>query len=128
MKKISLLLCMLASVSLSLSRQKFGKIITDGYSAEIIRIEYLPDSMARVYVAYALFPYNNEKYTASIKIYEEVDNGFVRKQYTIKGGASALTGFVTFSVKQKQKVILLYETEVNYSSYLERFSLNTLKK
>lgn len=114
----------MTSVSHDMRDGSFTGFDYNGYSAEVLHIEYLSDSTAQVFMSYAVHDTKMESFDISI---DEQDGGSILRapSFTQK------TGIVSFIMNQKEINELVITVSVKSDlpwSMSEPFTLSTTKK
>jgi len=106
---------------------KFEGLKHNGYSAEVIHIEYLPDSIAQVFMSYAIYGNGNYK----VSIYQDIEDTYRMELGNWSFGENQKTGVISFNLRQKENNSLIFETKIISdlpSSFSEPFTISTIKK
>lgn len=110
-----------------LNGRQFDGLKHNGYSAEVIHMEYLPGNVANVFMSYAIYGDGNYQ----ISIYQNIEDTYHMILGKWSLNENQKTGVISFCVKQQEKVDLVFETKIISdlpSSFSEPFSLSTIKK
>ncbi len=117
-----------------MDNMKFEGLKYSGYSAEVIHVEYLPDSIAQVFMAYAIYGDGNDflikvfKKDVTITESMEITSNALIGSWGLN--ESQKTGVISFYLKQRGNNSLFFETNINSdlpASFSEPFSLSTMK-
>jgi hypothetical protein len=116
----------LGRTNFGLLRNESGEVkqvLYEGYSAEILYVEFLKNKQAKVFMPYALYT-DSIHFDCSIMIYDE-ETGDVKGKWVME---TEKTGIISFTLKQTENEKLRFLVILNEIRYEESFSLSTKEK